>query len=73
MLSASVAVEKELVSSIGRGVLVFAAVAPGDTEKEVESLAAKVLRMKLWNDENGQRVSGTPEWDAARLAARPRR
>ncbi|KAK2068291.1 hypothetical protein P8C59_002935 [Phyllachora maydis] len=55
VLSASVAVEKELVSSIGRGVLVFAAVAPGDTEKEVESLAAKVLRMKLWNDENGQR------------------
>lgn len=48
--------EKELVSSIGRGVLVFAAVAPGDTEKEMETMANKVLRMKLWEDENGGSV-----------------
>lgn len=27
--------------------LVFAAVAPGDTEKDVETLAAKVLKMRL--------------------------
>ncbi|KAJ4154943.1 hypothetical protein LMH87_000213 [Akanthomyces muscarius] len=55
VLSGSVTVEKELVSSIGRGVLVFAAVAPGDTEKEMESMANKVLRMKLWDDEAGGR------------------
>lgn len=48
-------VEKEVVSSIGRGVLVFAAVAPGDTEKEMNQLAAKVVKMKLWDDENGGR------------------
>lgn len=48
--------DQELVSSIGKGVLVFAAVAPGDTEKEAESLAAKVLKMKLWDDESGGRV-----------------
>ena len=59
MLSASVTVEKEVVSSIGRGVLVFAAVAPGDTEKEADSLAAKVLKMKLWDDEAGGRVRAT--------------
>lgn len=58
MLSASVTVEKELVSSIGRGVLVFAAMAPGDTEKEAESLANKVLKMRLWDDEEtGGRVT----------------
>ncbi|KAI1189419.1 D-Tyr tRNAtyr deacylase-like domain-containing protein [Nemania serpens] len=51
VLSASVTVEKQLVSSIGKGVLVFAAVAPGDTEKEAESLASKVLKVKLWNDD----------------------
>ncbi|KAI4147300.1 MAG: hypothetical protein LQ340_005617 [Diploschistes diacapsis] len=51
--SASVTVDKQLVSSIGKGVLVFAAVAPHDTEKEVESMANKVLRMKLWPDANG--------------------
>lgn len=60
VLSASVTVEKELVSSIGKGVLVFAAMAPGDTEKDAESLANKVLKMKLWDDENGGRVNSTP-------------
>lgn len=56
MLSASVTVDKEVISSIGKGVLVFAAVAPGDTEKEADSLAAKVLKMKMWDDESGGRV-----------------
>lgn len=57
VLSASVTVEKQIVSSIGKGVLVFAAVAPGDTEKEAESLAAKVLKLRLWDDEAGGRVA----------------
>lgn len=56
VLSASVTVEKELISSIGRGVLVFAAVAPGDTEKEMDTMANKVLKMKLWDDDAGGRV-----------------
>ncbi|CAD6444702.1 5bca7d65-0593-4845-ada8-76dc54bdf145 [Sclerotinia trifoliorum] len=55
VLSASVTVDKQLISSIGKGILVFAAVAPGDTEKDAESLAAKVLKMRLWDDENGGR------------------
>ncbi len=57
VLSASVTVEKELVSSIGRGVLVFAAVAPGDTERDADSLASKVVKLRLWDDEDGGRVS----------------
>lgn len=56
VLSASVTVEKELVSSIGKGVLVFAAVAPGDTEKDVDSLAAKIVNMRLWDDDEGGKV-----------------
>ena len=36
--------------------LVFAAVASEDTKKEVESMAAKVLKMKLWPDETGATV-----------------
>ncbi|EGY13414.1 hypothetical protein VD0002_g406 [Verticillium dahliae] len=55
VLSASVTVDKEVISSIGKGVLVFAAVAPGDTEREAKSLAAKVLKMKLWDDDSGGR------------------
>ncbi|CAK7237185.1 D-tyrosyl-tRNA(Tyr) deacylase [Sporothrix curviconia] len=53
VLSASVTVEKELVSSIGKGILVFAAVAPGDTEKDADSLADKVVKLRLWDDEEG--------------------
>ncbi|CZR60517.1 probable D-Tyr-tRNA(Tyr) deacylase activity, partial [Phialocephala subalpina] len=55
VLSASVTVDKQLVSSIGKGILVFAAVAPGDTEKDADALAAKVLKMRLWDDEAGGR------------------
>ncbi|MCJ1446922.1 MAG: D-tyrosyl-tRNA(Tyr) deacylase [Stictis urceolatum] len=51
--SASVSVDQQLVSSIGRGVLVFAAVAPSDTAKEIESMASKVLKMKMWPDDSG--------------------
>ena len=49
-------VDSHLVSSIGKGVLVFAAIASEDTKKEVESMAAKVLKMKLWPDEAGATV-----------------
>ncbi|POS85371.1 deacylase [Erysiphe pulchra] len=55
VLSASVSVDKKLVSSIGKGVLVFAAIAPGDTEREIDTIAAKILNMKLWDDEAGGR------------------
>lgn len=54
--SASVTVDTHLISSIGKGVLVFAAVAPEDTRKEVESMAAKVLKMKLWPDKSDRTV-----------------
>ena len=49
-------VDSVLVSSIGKGVLVFAAVAQDDTRKEVESMAAKVLKLKMWPDDTGGTV-----------------
>ncbi|KFA77249.1 hypothetical protein S40288_01248, partial [Stachybotrys chartarum IBT 40288] len=55
VLSASVTVDNEVISSIGKGILVFAAVAPGDTKKDVDTLANKVLKMRLWDDETGGR------------------
>ncbi|KAI1974549.1 D-tyrosyl-tRNA(Tyr) deacylase [Ophidiomyces ophidiicola] len=51
--SASVTVDNNLISSIGRGVLVLAAVGPHDTEKDAESLATKVLKLKMWPDDSG--------------------
>ncbi|KAK4244112.1 D-tyrosyl-tRNA deacylase [Corynascus novoguineensis] len=55
VLSAAVTVDEEVVSKIGKGVLVLAAMAPGDTEREAESLASKILKLKLWDDDSGGR------------------
>ncbi|TKA83937.1 hypothetical protein B0A55_00249 [Friedmanniomyces simplex] len=51
--SASVTVDGHLISSIAKGVLVFAAVGKDDTPKEAESMASKVLKVKLWEDDQG--------------------
>ncbi|KAL6707318.1 D-tyrosyl-tRNA(Tyr) deacylase [Coniothyrium glycines] len=48
--SASVTVDGQLISSIGQGLLVLAAVSRDDTIKDVESMAAKVLKSKFWDD-----------------------
>lgn len=49
-------VDSQLISSIGKGVLVFAGVSEKDTRKEVEAMASKVLKMKMWPDENDATV-----------------
>ncbi|MCJ1388942.1 D-tyrosyl-tRNA(Tyr) deacylase [Xylographa bjoerkii] len=53
VLSASVTIDKQLISSIGRGILVFAAVERDDTRQEVEAMASKVLKLKMWPDDAG--------------------
>jgi D-tyrosyl-tRNA(Tyr) deacylase len=50
--SASVTVDGQLVSSIGRGLLVLAAISKDDTEKDVEAMASKILKTKLWDDDS---------------------
>lgn len=54
--SASVTVDNQLVSSIGRGLLVLAGVGKGDDEKEADTLIAKLLKTRFWTDENGAQV-----------------
>ncbi|EKG10750.1 D-tyrosyl-tRNA(Tyr) deacylase [Macrophomina phaseolina MS6] len=51
--SASVTVDGKLISSIGKGTLVFVGVGKEDTPKEVEKMAGKVLTMQLWDDDQG--------------------
>ena len=52
VLSSSVTVNDQLVSSIGKGILVLAAIGPNDTRKDADSMASKIVKMKLWPDEN---------------------
>ncbi|KAF3915083.1 hypothetical protein ABW21_db0208254 [Orbilia brochopaga] len=56
VLSASVTVDSELISSISKGLLVFAAVGPDDDESDAVNMAGRVLKMKFWDDEEGGRV-----------------
>ena len=56
MKSASVSVDGEIVSSIGRGILALAAVSKDDTIKDCERSANKLLNLRRWDDENGGRV-----------------
>ena len=56
--SASVTVDGQLISTIGKGLLILAAIAKEDTAKDVESMAAKVLKVKLWDDEQVEGPGG---------------
>lgn len=49
--SASVTVDGERVSSIGKGLLVLAAISRDDTDKDIETMATKILKAKLWDDD----------------------
>ena len=51
---ASVKVNKATVGKIDRGFLILLAVAPDDSEKDVEFLADKICRVRIFNDENGK-------------------
>lgn len=53
--SASVTVDGQLVSTIGKGLLVFAAIGKDDTAKEAESMASKVLKVKFWDGDDGKK------------------
>jgi D-tyrosyl-tRNA(Tyr) deacylase len=54
VLSASVSVEGELISSIGPGLLVLAAVGKGDTEADVSLIANKLCELRIFEDPEGK-------------------
>ena len=51
---ASVSLENEEVGRIGRGLVVFLGVANGDTEKDVQYLAQKIVNLRIFSDEEGK-------------------
>jgi D-tyrosyl-tRNA(Tyr) deacylase len=48
---ASVSVDNETVGSIGQGLVVFIGVANGDTEKDAQYLAQKIVNLRIFADE----------------------
>ena len=53
VLRASVTIENQMVSSIGNGLMILVGVREGDTESEMQWLAAKAANMRIFDDENG--------------------
>lgn len=47
---ASVEVDDEIVGSIGRGLMVLLGIEQGDTMEQVQQLATKLLKLRLWPD-----------------------
>lgn len=43
-------VDGNIVSSIGRGVLVLAGIGQHDTTKDADTLANKIVKLRLWPD-----------------------
>ncbi len=54
VLSASVRVEGESISSIGPGLLVLAAVGKGDTESDISMMANKLCDLRIFEDSDGK-------------------
>ena len=52
VLRGSVTSNQQLVSQIGRGLMVLVGITHSDTHLDMEYLAGKLLKLKLWNDAN---------------------
>lgn len=50
--NASVTVENKIIGKIGKGFLVLLGVGPEDTEKEADYLVQKLIRLRIFKDEN---------------------
>ena len=50
---ASVTIDQEVKSSIGKGMLVLLGVADGDTQEDAQWLAKKIAALRIFDDSNG--------------------
>lgn len=51
---ASVSVDAQVVARIGRGLLLFAGIAPNDTDTDLEQMAQKVANLRIFEDATGK-------------------
>ncbi len=52
--NASVTVENKIVGKISKGFLVLIGVGPKDTQKEADYLVQKLIKLRVFEDENGK-------------------
>lgn len=49
----TVSVEEKEISKIGRGMMILLAVEDSDTEEDIEWLCEKIVKLRIFDDENG--------------------
>ncbi len=64
---ASVAVDGETVGACGEGLMILLGVAQGDEKSDAEALAAKILKLRIFNDENGKMNRSVTDIDGEML------
>lgn len=52
--NASVTIDEKLYSKIGAGILIFLGVEKGDSEANADKLAEKLVKLRIFEDENGK-------------------
>ena len=65
---ASVSLDGEKVSAIGKGLLVLVGVETGDTEEDVKWLVGKTAGLRIFDDENGVMNKSIQDIDGEALA-----
>jgi D-aminoacyl-tRNA deacylase len=51
--SSSVEIDKEVVAEIEDGLLILVGIEDADNQEDIEWLAAKIINLRIFNDENG--------------------
>ena len=55
VVSGSVSVNGEIVSSIGRGIVALIGIHRDDTRADLDYIVRKIISLRLWEDESGRR------------------
>ena len=55
VVSGSVSVSGEVVSSIGRGIVALIGIHRDDTKADLDYIVRKLVSLRLWEDEGGRR------------------
>ena len=51
---ASVSVDNQIIGEIDQGLTILLGVAQGDTEQDLDKLLAKIVKLRIFEDENGR-------------------
>ena len=65
---ASVTINEQLFSSVGKGMLILVGIQADDTDEDINWLASKIVNLRIFDDENGMMNKSILETDGEILA-----